>query len=158
MRIIRKSGENKKNVVPCQYRNAASSFSQQFLRNNSHLSSTFSVSGLQISGPNLNTTNITEANGFSLRLKSSGSTFITVSCKRHSEKLADIGLAIRYGIGQEEFLKYCAAGRQSCFSGKFIHGSAIIISVSVKHNLGWLYHGTKKSYFQAATEINGLNN
>jgi hypothetical protein len=151
MRIIKKSGLNKKNAVPLQYRNATYFYSHQ------SISGIFHEQATHVNSPwgNFKTNQYVTSPEYAFRIsfKSNSSCIrpITVLGKRQEERIKN-EIAVRTGKVENEFSNLCpilAVEQELKFIGKFMQGSARKSSVSVKHNLGWFYHGIKKAYFSA---------
>jgi hypothetical protein len=132
MRIIKKTGLINKSVVPRKPWNATTFFSQRTTDCLSHSRNT------QTNRMNTNFSNLIR---FLIEKYPSFTLDITVSHNRQTEKKIFSGMFgdnhAGLAITELEFIK------------KFMQGSANYFSVSVKHNLGWFYHGIEKAYFSA---------
>jgi hypothetical protein len=140
MRIIKKSGLINKNVVPRQSRNATTFFSQQ---------TTVCLSHSGNAKANQNNTGFPNLIPFLIETESSVSCAITVSHKRQYEKKIFSGKSVSVThVLDDSRGNYLTFARPELeFIKKFMQGSGNYFSVSVKHNLGWFYHGTEKAYF-----------
>lgn len=140
MRIIKKTGLINNNVVPRQPWNATTFFSQRTTHCFSHSGNTMA---------NQNNTNIPNLIPFIFSKSSSNTLDITVSYKRQNENkicfdMSISGTKVLYDL--KNF--YPAVDKtEFTFIKNFVQGSGNYFSVSVEHNLGWLYRGNEKAYF-----------